>query len=100
MRLSILSRLPSLQSPSVRFALLALGVSGAAFATLGGSEPDSIPTQAVSQSLTLAASEPVRIDDEGRGVFLEERVQRGDTLAALLAEAALADEMMAAQATA
>lgn len=91
MRLSILSRLPSLQSASVRIALLALSVSGAALATLVGSEPDSIATQTVSQSLTLAASAPVRIDDEGRGVFLEERVQRGDTLAALLARLGVND---------
>ena len=80
----ILSRLSPKQKRQLRFGALALAFSSATFATLGVVGPHSVPTTLVSESLPLAAPEVVSIDAEDRGVFREERIQRGDTLASVL----------------
>ena len=81
----ILSRLSPKQKRQLRFGVLALAFSSATFATLGVVGPQSVPTALVSEALNLAATEVVSIDAEDRGVFREERIQRGDTLAAVTA---------------
>jgi len=80
----ILSRLSPKQKRQLRFGVLALAFSSATFATLGVVGPQSVPTTLVLEALNLAATEVVSIDAEDRGVFREERIQRGDTLAAVL----------------
>ena len=67
-------------------------LSGAAFATLGVVGPESVPTTPVSRSLSLESSAVVTIDDEERGVFREERIQRGDTLASILERLGVDDQ--------
>ena len=68
----------------LRFGGLALALSGAAFATLGVVGPDAVPTTPVSRALAIPSATIVSIDDEDRGIYREERIQRGDTLASLL----------------
>ena len=80
----ILSRLSTKQKRQLRVGLFGLALSGAAFATLGVLGPETIPTTLVSQSLTPANIRIISIDEEDRGVFREERIVRGDTLASVL----------------
>lgn len=90
MKITILSGLSARSLPQHwRFGLGVLALSGAALAALG-----SVPGQpALEQvvSVALPAPEIVSIDDEDRGVFREERIQRGDTLASLLARLGVDD---------
>lgn len=90
-KFEILARLTPVQLRQLRFSALALCVSGGAFATLGVVGPDTVPTAVLTQSLTLANTQLVSIDDEARGVFREERILRGDTLATLLARLGVSD---------
>ena len=79
------------QKRQLRFGALILAASGAAFATLGAIEPDAVPTVAISSALSLAGAQVVNLDDEDRGIFREERIQRGDTLASILARLGVDD---------
>jgi murein DD-endopeptidase MepM/ murein hydrolase activator NlpD len=87
----ILSRLSPKQLRQLRAGALALAASGAAFATLGVVGPESVSSALVRESLTLTGTQVVSIDDEDRGVFREERIQRGDTLASVLARLGVDD---------
>ena len=91
MKFEILARLTPVQLRQLRFAALALCVSGGAFATLGAVAPDTIPTSVLTQTLALGNPQIVSIGDEPRGVFREERIQRGDTLASVLARLGVSD---------
>ena len=86
MKFEILSRLTPIQTRQLRFSAIALCVSGASFATLGVVGPETIPTAVLTQPLALANIQLVSIDGEDQGVFREERIQRGDTLATMLAD--------------
>jgi murein DD-endopeptidase MepM/ murein hydrolase activator NlpD len=88
----ILSRLSPARIRQLRFGALALALSGAAFATLGVVGPDAVPTTAATRALSLTSAAVVSIDDEDRGVFREERIQRGDTLASLLERLGVNDQ--------
>ena len=88
----ILSRLSPARIRQLRFGALTLALSGAAFATLGVVGPESVPTTPVSRTLSLEGSTVVTIDDEDRGVFREERIQRGDTLASILERLGVDDQ--------
>ena len=79
------------QNRQLRFGALILAASGAAFATLGAIEPDAVPTVAISRALSLSGAQVVNLDDEDRGIFREERIQRGDTLASILARLGVDD---------
>lgn len=79
------------QKRQLRFGALILAASGAAFATLGAIEPDAVPTVAISSALSLSGAQVVNLDDEDRGIFREERIQRGDTLASILARLGVDD---------
>jgi murein DD-endopeptidase MepM/ murein hydrolase activator NlpD len=72
-----------------RFGLAALAASGAALAALGSAP--ALPVAEESTALAIPAAQVVSIDDEDRGVFREERIQRGDTLASLLARLGVDD---------
>ena len=91
MKFEILSRLTPIQTRQLRFTAIALCVSGASFATLGVVGPETIPTAVLTQPLALANTQLVSIDGEDQGVFREERIQRGDTLATLLARLGVSD---------
>lgn len=80
----ILSRLTAKQKRQLRFGALALVLSSATFATLGVVAPETVPSTLVSEALSLTAIQIVSIDAEDRGVFREERILRGDTLASVL----------------
>ena len=90
-KFEILSRLTPVQMRQLRMTAIALCASGGAFATLGVVGPDSVPSAVLSQPLALANPQLVSIDGEDQGVFREERIQRGDTLAALLARLGVSD---------
>ena len=66
-------------------------MSSGALATLGVVGNDSPQMAPLSQSLKLDRTDLVSIDDEDRGVFREERVLRGDTLASVLARLGVSD---------
>ena len=87
----ILARLSLKQKRQLRAGALTLAASGAAFATLGAVGPESVPTQSISQTLSLAGAQVVTLADEDRGVFREERILRGDTLASVLARLGVDD---------
>jgi murein DD-endopeptidase MepM/ murein hydrolase activator NlpD len=88
---SILARLSPKQKRQLRFGIAALAASGAAFATLGSVEPESIRTTPVSLVLPLANPQVASLDEETRGIFHEEKVQRGDTLGSLLSRLGVND---------
>jgi murein DD-endopeptidase MepM/ murein hydrolase activator NlpD len=88
---TILSRLSPKQKRQLRFGAIALAASGAAFATLGNVEPDSIRTTPLSLALTLEHPQVASMDEETRGIFHEEKVQRGDTLGSLLSRLGVND---------
>lgn len=90
-QVSILSRLSPKQKRQLRLCLIASAMSGGAFATLGVVGNDAPQTTALSQSLKLGNADIVSLDDEDRGVFREERVLRGDTLATVLARLGVSD---------
>lgn len=87
----ILSRLSPNQRRQLRAGALTLVLSSAAFATLGVVGPDTVSTTPITQPLSLAHQSVVSLDDEDRGIFREERIQRGDTLASLLARLGVED---------
>lgn len=87
----ILSRLSPAQRRQLRFGVLTLALSGAAFATLGVVGPDSVSTTPITQTLSLDRQAVLSLDDEDRGIFREERIQRGDTLASLLSRLGVDD---------
>jgi len=89
---TILARLSPKQKRQLRFGLIALAASGAAFATLGSSEPEAIRTTPISLALTLANPRVASLDEETRGIFHEEKVQRGDTLGSLLSRLGVSDQ--------
>ncbi len=91
-KIEILSRLSPARIRQVRFGALALALSGAAFGTLGVVGPESVPSAPVSQALSLAGSAVISIGEEDRGVFREERIQRGDTLASILERLGVDDQ--------
>lgn len=91
MKNEILSRLGPKQKRQLRFGAIALAVSGAAFATLGSIAPDSVPVSQVARPLELTNAQLVSLEDEDRGVFREERIQRGDTLASILGRLGIED---------
>jgi murein DD-endopeptidase MepM/ murein hydrolase activator NlpD len=88
---TILARLSPKQKRQLRFGAAILAASGAAFATLGKSEPETVFTTPFSQSITLNHNQVASLDAEPRGVFHEEKVQRGDTLGALLSRLGVND---------
>jgi murein DD-endopeptidase MepM/ murein hydrolase activator NlpD len=90
-KFEILARLTPIQMRQLRFSAIALCVSSGAFATLGVVGPETIPTAVLTQPLVLANTQLFSIDGEDQGVFREERVQRGDTLATLLARLGISD---------
>jgi murein DD-endopeptidase MepM/ murein hydrolase activator NlpD len=87
----ILARLSPKQKRQLRFGAVILAASGAAFATLGSAEPEKIPTTPISLPLTLNHNEVASLDADARGVFHEEKVQRGDTLGSLLSRLGVDD---------
>ena len=95
MQIEILSRLLSSLTPKqkrqLRVCAAACVMSGGAFATLGVVGTDTPHTTPLSQALHIDQPKTVSIDDEDRGIFREERVQRGDTLASLLARLGVSD---------
>ena len=91
MKNSILARLSLKQKRQLRIGFVIFAASGAAFATLGSSEPEAIRTTPLSIPLTLANTEIASLVDETRGVFHEEKVQRGDTLGSLLSRLGVTD---------
>ena len=91
MQFEILSRLTLKQKRQLRLCAIACLMSGGAFATLGVVGTDVPATTPLAQSLQLGATQTVSLDDEARGVFREERVQRGDTLASMLARLGVSD---------
>ncbi len=91
MKTKILARLTPKQKRQLRFGLIALAVSGGAFATLGSQEPERIRTTPVSLVLPLANTRVASLDEDTRGIFHEEKVQRGDTLGSLLSRLGVAD---------
>ena len=88
----ILSRLSLKQKRQLRFGALILAASSAAFATLGAVAPDLVQPVQVDQVLSLANTQVVSLENEARGIFREERIQRGDTLAAVLARLGVEDQ--------
>ena len=95
MQIEILSRLLSSltaqQKRQLRVCAAACVMSGGAFATLGVVNTDTPHAVPLSQALNIDQPRTVSIDDEERGIFREERVQRGDTLASLLARLGVSD---------
>lgn len=91
MKTTILARLSPKQKRQLRFGAIALAASGAAFATLGNVETDSIRTAPLSLTLPLANTQVASMDEETRGIFHEEKVQRGDTLGSLLSRLGVND---------
>ena len=91
MQFEILSRLTPKQKRQLRLCALVCLMSGGAFATLGVVGTDVPPATPLAQSLQLGNTHTVSLDDEARGVFREERVQRGDTLASVLARLGVSD---------
>ena len=87
----ILAFLSPKQKRQLRFGVIALAASGAAFATLGAAGPDSVPTTPISLTLPLANVQVASLDQAGRGIFHEEKVQRGDTLGSLLSRLGVND---------
>jgi murein DD-endopeptidase MepM/ murein hydrolase activator NlpD len=87
----ILARLNPKQKRQLRFGLVALAVSGGAFATLDATAPDTIRTTPVSLVLPLNNTRVASLDEDTRGIFHEEKVQRGDTLGSLLSRLGVAD---------
>lgn len=91
MKNTILARLSVKQKRQLRTGLVALAASGAAFATLSGTEPDHIRTTPISLPLTLDHTEVASLDEDTRGIYHEEKVQRGDTLGSLLSRLGVTD---------
>ncbi len=91
MQFEILSRLTPKQKRQLRLCALVCLMSGGAFATLGVVGTDVPQATPLAQSLQLTSTQTVSLDDEARGVFREERVQRGDTLASVLARLGVSD---------
>lgn len=91
MKKEILARLSTKQKRQLRIGLVTLAASGAAFATLGNTEPEAIRTTPISMILPLAHTDVASLDDEKRGIFHEEKVQRGDTLGSLLNRLGVSD---------
>jgi len=87
----ILARLSPKQKRQLRFGFVILAASGAAFATLGAAEPDAIKTTPISLVLPLTNPQVASLDEQTRGIFHEEKVQRGDTLGALLSRLGVND---------
>jgi murein DD-endopeptidase MepM/ murein hydrolase activator NlpD len=87
----ILARLSPKQKLHLRFGIIILAASGAAFATLTGSEPDNILTTPLSEPLNLSHLQVASLEDETGGIFHEEKVQRGDTVGSLLARLGVND---------
>lgn len=90
-RAKILSRLTEKQKRQLRLCAIVCLMSGGAFATLGAVSDEAPPPAPLAQSLQLTNTRIVSLDDEARGVFREERVQRGDTLASVLARLGVSD---------
>jgi len=87
----ILARLTAKQKRQLRFGAIAFVASGAAFATLGSTEPESITTKPLIQTLALSHVQVASLEQAGRGIYHEEKVQRGDTLATLLSRLGVND---------
>jgi murein DD-endopeptidase MepM/ murein hydrolase activator NlpD len=90
-KITILARLSPKQKRQLRFGAIAFIASGAAFATLGSSEPETVTTKPLIQALALSHAEVSSLEQAGRGIFHEEKVQRGDTLATLLSRLGVND---------
>jgi len=87
----ILARLSPKQKRQLRFGAVILAASGAAFATLGSTGPETILTHPLSLPIPLDHPAVAGMDGEQRGVFHEEKVQKGDNLGMLLARLGVND---------
>lgn len=91
MKNTILARLSLKQKRQLRFGVVILAASGAAFATLEKAEPENILTTPITLPITLGNTRVASMDADVRGVFHEEKVQRGDTLGTLLSRLGVSD---------